>query len=227
MAKPAKATRNRPSSTASACIAGKRQPEPALARAPSSVRAACSDRRPSLPWTSPNQPGRRYHGGARPRQQPVRPQKPPVQAAPRIRTGNKKGGPKAALFAKSLVSRPDQFAALLAGLSIAALSPVRRRASAVDLDAVQQVVGHLQRLVVLGVRRHVGLRAGLLVAVGLQMAAQRGFALGVGPRLQLVRHVLQHLDIGNDALGLDRLARRREVARGGQTQRAVAASRAE
>ncbi len=56
------------------------------------------------------------------------------------------------------------------------------------------------------------------------MAAQRSLALGVGARLQLVRHVLEHLDVGHDALGLDRLARRRVVAGGGQPQRAVAAS---
>src|SRR5581483_4985482 len=42
------------------------------------------------------------------------------------------------------------------------------------LDAMQEVVGHLQRRVVLGIRRHVGLRAGLFVAVILQMTAQRG-----------------------------------------------------
>src|SRR5579864_327480 len=94
----------------------------------------------------------------------------------------------------------------------------------VGLDAVQEVVGRLQCLVVLGVRRNIGLRAGLLVAVVLQMAAQRGFAPCVGPRLQLVRHVLQHLDIGHDALGLDRLAGRRVVARRGQAQRAIAAA---
>src|SRR5882757_1231363 len=92
------------------------------------------------------------------------------------------------------------------------------------LDAMQQVGGGLQRLVVLGVRRHVGLRTGLLVAVILQMAAQRGLTLGVGTRLQLVRHVLQHLDIGHDALGLDRLAGWRVIARGGQAERAVAAA---
>ncbi len=54
------------------------------------------------------------------------------------------------------------------------------------------------------------------------MAAQRGFALGVGAGLQLFRHVLQHFDVGHDALGLDRFAGRRVVAGGGETQRAVA-----
>ncbi len=39
--------------------------------------------------------------------------------------------------------------------------------------------------------------------------------------LQLVGHVLQDLDVGLDALGLDRAARRRVVARRGQAQRAV------
>src|SRR6202140_1682968 len=44
------------------------------------------------------------------------------------------------------------------------LVAVRGRRGGGGLDAVQEIVGHLQGLVVLGVRRHVGLRAGLLVA---------------------------------------------------------------
>src|SRR5215813_9798880 len=55
----------------------------------------------------------------------------------------------------------------------------RRGGRGCRLDAVKQVVRQLQRLVVLGILRNVGLRAGLFVAVRLQVAAQRGFALGV------------------------------------------------
>src|SRR6185437_602995 len=50
----------------------------------------------------------------------------------------------------------------------------RRRRRRARLDAVEQVVRHLQRLVVLGIRRHIGFRPGLLFAFALQMAAQRG-----------------------------------------------------
>src|SRR5580704_16492616 len=91
-----------------------------------------------------------------------------------------------------------------------------RREGGVGRGAAQEVERHFQRRVVLLIRRHVGLRAGLFAALGLEVAAQRRFALGVGPRFEVVRHVLQHLDVGRDALGLDRAARRREVARRGQ-----------
>jgi len=64
----------------------------------------------------------------------------------------------------------------------------------------------MKRLVVLRVRRHVGLRAGLLVALGLQMSPQRGLALGVGPLLQIFRHILEYFDVRLDALRLDRFA---------------------
>src|SRR6185312_12870141 len=93
----------------------------------------------------------------------------------------------------------------------------------IDLHTAQEVVGRVQRLVVLRVGRDVRLRARLLLArVALQVAAQRGFALGVGLVLQVVRHVLHHLDVRRDALGLDRASGRRVVARRGQPQRAVA-----
>src|SRR5712672_4694971 len=192
--------------------------------APYPVRAACSDRRPFLPWTSPNQldedttAGRdRDHREAGRGDAPLRSAREKSLQALRgaIRTASKKGGPKAALSAKA-VSRTESVRRLVGRLVGRGLVGGRRRGQ-VDLDAVQEIARHLQGLVVLGVRRHVGLRAGLLVALGFQMAAQRGFALGVGPRLQLVRHVLKHLDIGNNALGLDRFAGWREVARRGET----------
>src|SRR3954471_22701842 len=66
----------------------------------------------------------------------------------------------------------------------------RGRSCRGGLDAMQEVDRGLERLVVLGLRRHVGLRTGLLIAVVLEVAAQRSFALGVGARLQLIRHVL-------------------------------------
>src|SRR5215470_18534928 len=98
----------------------------------------------------------------------------------------------------------------------------RRRESRVGLDAAQEIKRHVERLVVLRIRRKVGLRAGLLLAFTLEMAAQRGLAARVGARLQLLRNVLQHLDVGRDALGLDRAAGWREVARRGEPKRAIA-----
>src|ERR1700704_4022757 len=90
--------------------------------------------------------------------------------------------------------------------------------------AAQELERRIERPVVLGLGRDIGLRAGLLVALRLEMAAQRGLALGLGrgARLHLLRHFLQDLDVGRDALGLDRLAGRREVARRGEAKRAVA-----
>src|SRR5262249_55415672 len=78
------------------------------------------------------------------------------------------------------------------------------------------------RLVVLRIRRDVGLRAGLLLAVALEVATQRRLSARVGPLLELIRNFLQDLDVGRDALGLDRAPGRREVARRGEPQRAVA-----
>src|SRR5205085_7499429 len=92
------------------------------------------------------------------------------------------------------------------------------RIGRVLLRAADQLKRGVERLVVLRIRRVVGLRAGLLVAFCLQMAAQRSFALRVGPRLELVRYLLKHFDVRYDALGLDRAAGRREVARRGQPQ---------
>src|SRR5690242_74218 len=55
------------------------------------------------------------------------------------------------------------------------------------------------------------------------MAAQRGLALDLGrSRLDLVRDLLEHLDVGRDSLRLDRAAGRREVTRRREPQRAIA-----
>src|SRR5262249_21610317 len=48
-----------------------------------------------------------------------------------------------------------------------------RRVSRVLLDAADEIERGMERLVVLGIRRDIGLRAGLLVASGLEVAAQR------------------------------------------------------
>src|SRR5205085_7316531 len=57
------------------------------------------------------------------------------------------------------------------------------------LGSPDQLERRLQRLVVLRIRRDVGLRAGLLLAVALEVAAQRGLAARVGTRLELLGNV--------------------------------------
>src|SRR5262245_14984646 len=49
-----------------------------------------------------------------------------------------------------------------------------RRVSRVLLDAANEIKRGVKRLVILRIRRDVGLRAGLLVAFRLEVAAQRG-----------------------------------------------------
>src|SRR5215469_5166806 len=51
-----------------------------------------------------------------------------------------------------------------------------RRVSRVLLDAANEIERGVERLVVLRIRRDIGLRAGLLVALGLEVAAQRSLA---------------------------------------------------
>jgi hypothetical protein len=66
-----------------------------------------------------------------------------------------------------------------------------RRERRIDFCAPDEVQRHVERLVVLGFRRNIGLRSARLVTLGLQMAAQRRFAPGLGhrrPRLDVLRH---------------------------------------
>src|SRR6185437_12213430 len=216
IAKPAKVTRNRPSRTASACMPVKGSRNRRLARAvfcPSGALRSSAVSAMDLPGnlarirprevTKPGQPARdpvSYGSGGR------------VRIAGFAARAAKRAVPRAALFDFRSDRRNRSVGLLRGGLvgdgrvvvgSLVAGSLVVGGLVAIgggariDLDAVQQVVGHFQRLVVLGVRRDVGLRAGLfLAAIGdLQMAAQRSLALGVGARLQFFRHVLHHLDV--------------------------------
>src|SRR2546430_16256581 len=79
-----------------------------------------------------------------------------------------------------------------------------RRVGRVLLNAADEIERGVERLVVLRIWRDIGLRAGLLAAFGLRVSAQRSFAARVGTRLELLRHLLQHLDVGQDTLRLDR-----------------------
>src|SRR5262245_62026688 len=97
-----------------------------------------------------------------------------------------------------------------------------RRVGRVLLDAADEIERGVERLVVLRIRRDIGLRAGLLVASGLEVAAQRSLASRVGAGLELFGHLLQYLDVGRNALRLDRASGRGEVARGCQPQRPIA-----
>src|SRR5258708_2625666 len=138
------------------------------ARAPVSVQAGSSDRPLSLhgpPESAVSTIPRRLEATAGP-------------ASSSIRAISQKGGPNRKIhdFADGISSSH-----LDGGL-------VDRGgcAGCIDLEAVEQVSRCLQGLVVLGLRRHVGLRAGLLVAIVLQMAGQRGFALDIRQCFQLV-----------------------------------------
>src|SRR5262249_25364572 len=96
-----------------------------------------------------------------------------------------------------------------------------RRVGRVLLDAADEIERRVQRFVILWIRRDVGLRAGLLVAFGLEVSAQGGLAAGVGARFELLGDLLQHFDVGRDTLRLDRASGRGEVARGCQPQRPI------
>src|SRR4029453_2002944 len=94
--------------------------------------------------------------------------------------------------------------------------------SRILLDSADEIERSVKRLVVLRIRRDIGLRAGLLVAFGLEVSAQRSLAARVGTRFELLRHLLQHLNVGRDTLRLYRASGRGEVARGGQPERPIA-----
>src|SRR5712672_2378599 len=64
-----------------------------------------------------------------------------------------------------------------------------RRVGRVLLDAADEIERGVERLVVLRIRRDVGLRAGLLVAFRLEVAAQRSLAARVGACLEFLGHL--------------------------------------
>src|SRR5262245_49645743 len=97
-----------------------------------------------------------------------------------------------------------------------------RRVGRVLLDAADEIERGVERLVVLRIRRDIGLRAGLLVASGLEVAAQRGLAARVGARFELFGHLWQTRDVGRDTVRLDGASGRGEVARGARPQRPFA-----
>jgi len=66
-----------------------------------------------------------------------------------------------------------------------------RRVGRVLLDAADEVERGVERFVILRIRWDVGLRAGLLVAFGLEVAAQRCLAARVGARFELLRNLLE------------------------------------
>src|ERR1700675_1831004 len=118
--------------------------------APCSVRAVCSDRRPSLPWTFPESTGPtipRRGKGAADRPPAALPQNRVL--GPAARSSSEKGGPKAAR-SQNRVSSSGSVRRLVRGLVGRSFVGGGGRGD-VDLDPVQQVVGHLQGLVVLGI----------------------------------------------------------------------------
>src|SRR5258707_15796607 len=129
--------------------------------APSPVRAACSDRRPSLPWTSPNQPdedttagqGLGRSGAAELRKTRFRLRA--EQSGPPQTKGRPEGRP----FRKKLVSSVALVRRFVGRLIRRVLVGGGRRGQA-DLCAVQESGGHLSGLVSLAGPRHDGLRDG-------------------------------------------------------------------
>src|SRR5262245_45702587 len=97
-----------------------------------------------------------------------------------------------------------------------------RRVGRVLLDAADEIERGVERLVVLRIRRDIGLRAGLLVASGLEVAAQRSLAARGGARFELLGLVLRHLDGGRDALRRDGASGGGDGAGGGQRGRPIA-----
>ena len=61
-----------------------------------------------------------------------------------------------------------------------------RRVGRVLQDVANEIERGVKRLVVVRIRRNIGLRAGLLVAFGLQVSAQRSLTARVGARLELL-----------------------------------------
>src|SRR6516225_771139 len=90
--------------------------------------------------------------------------------------------------------------------------------------SAQQVEAHLERLIDRLIGGHIGLRAGLLGTLGLKVAAERCFTLGVDLSLQVIWNILQDFDVRRDARGLNRAPRWRVVPRRCQPQRAIAAA---
>src|SRR5215471_8819338 len=121
----------------------------------SSVQAGRSDRQPYQPCMVPNQRNRRYHGrtGNRQRDGAEKGKGRPLPGPP------SPSYPLACGSVRRLVSRGLVVGGLVGGHTC------RGRRGRAGLDAVQEVSGRLQRLVVLGIRRNIGLRARLLVAI--------------------------------------------------------------
>src|SRR5260370_34529718 len=169
MAKPTKVTRNRPSSTASNWVPVNGSRYRRLRRTvscPSGVlrsSAASAMDLPESPGRTIPRPGKSAADTP-----PWRPRKSPFWAPANHPDHPAKRAARRPPFSKKPLAEPKSVRRLVWGLVGRSLVGGGRRGR-VDLDAVQQIVRHLQGLVVLGVRRHVGLRTGLLVALGLQM----------------------------------------------------------
>src|SRR6266478_3761467 len=117
-----------------------------------------------------------------------------------------RGYPSHSLASKNPAARGRRAMLELRSRSVRERGRLRvRRERRIGPGAAQEIERHTERLIVLGVRWNVGLRPRLFVALGLEVAAQRRFALGVGrPRFHFLRDILQDFDVGRDALGLYR-----------------------
>src|SRR5690606_12202090 len=102
-----------------------------------------------------------------------------------------------------------------------------RREGCIGYLAAQKLDGFVELDVIHRIRRNIGRRTGSVVLLGiaLDVALEFGFAAHDVLTLQFRRQWLVDLDVGRDALALDRLARWRVIERGRQAQRTVFAER--
>src|SRR5229473_7595640 len=169
MTKPAKVTRNRPSSTANAWVPVNGSRYRRFRRTvscPSGVLRSSAVSIMDLPEstgaddTTAGQ-GRGRYAAAAASQRPI--SGATVSRAPH----QAKRAARRPPFSLKLFSWLGSIRRLVGSLVARTLVGGGRRGG-IDLDAVEQIGRHLQGFVVLGVRRHIGLRTGLLVALGLQ-----------------------------------------------------------
>ena len=78
-----------------------------------------------------------------------------------------------------------------------------RREGRVRNGTAKKIERFLERLIVLFVRRHVGLRARFFGAFRLEVTAERGLACDIGARLKIRGHLLEYLYVRLNAFRLD------------------------
>src|SRR5579883_718293 len=104
----------------------------------------------------------------------------------------------------------------------AAFDANRRRNFGSFIAAAQDLLGCDELLIVLWIRRDIGLGAAFFILPVFEMPLERGFALGIVLSLNIVRHLLEHGYVGFDPFRLNRAPGRGIVPRRGEADRAIA-----